>query len=948
MNPPWETYLQVPPPGLDLASCEREQIHIPGAIQPHGALIAALAGTWQITHASANLEQILGRRPDEVLGRTLDTVLGEPAFRVLQAAGSRERTALGIVHSLPGMDGRFLHLNAHKSGARMCLDIEPLAVDPAQRPPLTVVHSVLETFKHATSQKQLCELAIQGLKGITGYERVMVYRFGDGGHGEVIAEIHTPHLEPYLGNHYPTTDIPPQARRQYLRQRVGSIADSSYVPVKLLTDTALDDGSPLDLTCSSLRSVSPMHLEFMRNMGTAASLSIGLAVNSELWGLLICHHSTPRIVDPEMRAVADMIGQVVSLLLGTLADAEVFAQRLNRDASLRGLISQLAVAVPLPEALAEAGSDLLRLMRASGAVVRVAGSLFAIGSTPPLDVAERVLQVLQPDAAGTPIAINDLGLRHAEFASCMSEASGVLLLPLAPGPENVILWFRPELSRTVTWAGNPGEHAVVDPSTGQVSPRRSFAAWQQVVTGCAAPWTESDLAIARTLRGAIEVEVAQRAKAELAWLRHYQDLSDSLELKVQQRTRALEAEIIERQKAEDTLQQAQKMESIGQLTGGVAHDFNNVLAAVFGNLDLAQSRTTDLKTKRFLQNAQLAADRGAKLTGHLLSFARRQPLKREPCDLNLLSMRFTDLITRAIGSAIEVRLVLAKDLWTVIADATQFEMALLNLAVNARDAMPDGGKLVIRTSNIASGSPDLPSDLDPGDYVCVSLQDIGTGMNAIVASRAFEPFYTTKDVGRGTGLGLSQVYGFSKQLGGTSMLTSVVGSGTNVSVFFPRLHERQSQEVVIAGPIPVLMAMPPAGASMKNKRLLVIDDEPDVRDATVESLRDLGFNVIAADSARLGLEILEAGVPMDLIVTDFSMPEMNGVEFIRRAQLARPELPCLLVTGYAAIGDSVSVASETITILRKPYRLKELSTAVGELLSHGTGQPSEVTPLPVY
>ena len=931
MNDRVEPFLLAAPSGLDPSFCEREPIHVPGAIQPHGAVIAALADGWLVTHASANLVDVLGRPAEAVLGRPLRDALGDAVFQVLRDAGSRDRTVLSLVQALPGTDGRALHLSAHRSGARICVDIEPVFPEPGHRPPMTIVHSVLDTFRQATSQKELCELAIRGLRSITGYDRVMVYRFGEGGHGEVIAEVHAPQLEPYLGNHYPTTDIPPQARRQYLRQRVGAVADSRYRPVPLLADAALDDGVPLDLTYSALRSVSPVHREFMRNMGTAASLSIGLARGQELWGLLICHHATPRIVDPEMRAVVDMIGQVASLLLGTLGEAEVYTQRLDRDASLRTLVNRLSAPVPLPEALAAAEAELLDLVHATGVVVRISDSLFRLGRTPPWTVVQRVLAVLQPVAGDEPLAVDDLGLRHPEFAACTGEASGALLLPLAPGIDDVILWFRPESSRTVTWAGNPAEHAVFDPATGQVSPRTSFAAWKQTTTGCSTPWTEADLALAQNFRSAVEVEVAQRAKAELAWLRHYQELSDSLERKVEQRGQALETETRERQKAEATLQQAQKMEAIGQLTGGVAHDFNNVLAAVLGNLDLAQARSTDPATRRFLQNAQHAAERGAKLTDHLLSFARKQPLRREPCELNRLSLRFKDLIARAIGPAIEVSMTLADDLWTVMADANQFEMALLNMAVNARDAMPEGGRLVIATSNVPAGSPELPSDLDPGDYARVSMQDTGTGMSAEVAGRAFEPFYTTKQVGKGTGLGLSQIYGFSKQLGGTAMLSSEVGSGTRIDLLLPRAPRPPG----VALPAAARLAPadePPAGRPPNGARLLVIDDEPDVRAVTADTLRELGFHVVSAESARQGLEILERGAAMDLVVTDFSMPEMNGIEFIRRAQLLRPDLPCLLVTGYADIRDPADMATGDVVILRKPYRMKQLAAIVGQLL----------------
>jgi PAS domain S-box-containing protein len=407
------------------------------------------------------------------------------------------------------------------------------------------------------------------------------------------------------------------------------------------------------------------------------------------------------------------------------------------------------------------------------------------------------------------------------------------------------------------------------------------------------------------------------------------ELSESLERKVAQRTRALEVEIIERQAAEATLRQTQKMEAVGQLTGGIAHDFNNVLAAVLGNLELAGNRTADPAVHRFLERSHEAAERGAKLVDHLLSFARKQPLRREPCEINRLITNFSDLLQRTIGSTVNVRLTLADDLWMVMADPTQFEMALLNLAVNARDAMPEGGTLDVETRNLGAASPDLPSDLVLGDYVCVSVRDTGTGMSAETAARVFEPFYTTKDVGKGTGLGLSQVYGFSKQLGGGTMVSSKLGAGTCIGLLLPRASESGRR----ASFVRVAIAEKLPSANPHHGRLLVVDDEPDVRDVAVETLISLGFDVVWAETGDRGLNILGNGPQVDLALVDFSMPEMDGLEFIRRARLSRPDLPCLLVTGGADIDDQLGMSSDDIRILRKPYHIRDLAAAVDLLLA---------------
>ena len=514
------------PTPWDTSACGREAIHTPNAIQPHGALLAARVEGRLVSHASANLAAILGQPAAEVLGRPLKEVFGEAAGGALEGcAGPRNGTSLSQVHAFPGPGGSTLCLRAYLSGAHICVDIEPVRHCPGPGTPVTLAQSVLETFSHAATRADLCDLAVQGLRSITGYDRVMAYRFGPDGHGEVIAEACAPQLEPYLGLRYPASDIPPQARRLYLRQRVGAIADSSYQPVPLLAAPALDDGGLIDLTHSALRSVSPVHLEYMRNMKTAASLTIGLAQRQELWGMLVCHHATPRIAGPDLRAVAHMIGQVVSLLLASLGDAEDYVQRLERISILRELVARLAAAVPLPEAFAAAQTELLGLVDASGAVVRLSGTLFCIGRTPPLAAAGRALAVLQSEAGGEVMAVDDLGLRHPDLVACTSQGSGALLLPLAQDSDDAILWFRPELSRTVTWGGDPAEHATADPVTAHISPRVSFVAWKESVRGQSEPWVKADLMLASEVRSAVQAELAHRTKAELARLRHYDPLT---------------------------------------------------------------------------------------------------------------------------------------------------------------------------------------------------------------------------------------------------------------------------------------------------------------------------------------------------------------------------------------------------------------------------------------
>jgi diguanylate cyclase (GGDEF)-like protein/PAS domain S-box-containing protein len=501
------------PSAPDLSHCGSEPIHIPGAIQPHGAVLAALADGLLVTHASANLAAILGRPVEAVLGRPLENAIGEAACRELLDAGTSGAMTPEHVHFLRLPDGGMLNLRAHRTGRHVCVDIEPQELEPTR--PLFLARQVVVAFKHAASAIELCELAVDGLKALSGYDRVMAYRFFEDGHGEVIAEAREPSLVAYLGQHYPASDIPPQARRLYMRQRVGAIVNSSYIPVPLCAEPTLDDGTPLDLTHSALRSPSPVHCEYMRNMNTAASLTIGLAHGSDLWGMLVCHHTKPRCAGFEMRAAADLIGLVVSLLLVSTGEAEVLAQRLQSSATLRVLADRLAAPVPLSEALTAAKAEVLRLAGATGAVVRLSGTLVSLGATPSPPAIKIALAALHPLADRDRVVVDNLSLRYPELADSIGEASGALLLPLASGEDDLILWFRPELTRTIVWGGNPGEHTTTHSATARISPRTSFAAWKETVKGHSAPWTTADMAQAREVRNAIEAEVAKRTQIAL-------------------------------------------------------------------------------------------------------------------------------------------------------------------------------------------------------------------------------------------------------------------------------------------------------------------------------------------------------------------------------------------------------------------------------------------------
>jgi len=410
----------------------------------------------------------------------------------------------------------------------------------------------------------------------------------------------------------------------------------------------------------------------------------------------------------------------------------------------------------------------------------------------------------------------------------------------------------------------------------------------------------------------LNLELEQRVQERTAELAQ---ANAELERRVEERTREREAALAQ-------VHEMQKLESLGQLTGGVAHDFNNVLMAVLGNLELVEARLTDDRLRRMVQNARRAGQRGAKLTEQLLAYARRQRLTPEPTDLNrLVAAEPVDMLRRALGGTVEVKTALAPDLWAALADPTQLDLIVLNLAINARDAMPEGGTLLIETANMPKGHGHLPSGLPAGDYVMIAVTDNGTGMTDEVAAKAFEPFFSTKETGKGSGLGLSQVYGVTRQLGGAVQLKTKLGEGTRVEIFLPRTAEQPA--------VPNAERTRPSYLAA-SATVLVVDDQEEVREVSVSHVETLGYRAIPAGSGKGALEIFDGGASIDLLLADFAMPGMSGIELARTVRRKRPNLPVVIVTGYAEIGDTKDL--EGMLLLKKPYRLDDLAATIENAL----------------
>ncbi len=439
--------------------------------------------------------------------------------------------------------------------------------------------------------------------------------------------------------------------------------------------------------------------------------------------------------------------------------------------------------------------------------------------------------------------------------------------------------------------------------------------------------------------------LAADARARMLAEEKLRQLNTSLEDRVVLRTnelaqanQQLKAEIKERERIQADLLHAQKIEAIGQLTSGIAHDFNNLLTAILGNLEIARRRVRDKRVIEVLDTATRAGKRGAKLVGDLLTFSRRQHLQLDPLDVNGTIENAQELLKRSITSIIRTDMKLQSGLWKAMGEASQLELAVLNLAINARDAMPSGGRLTITTANVPAGDPRLPVDLKD-DCVMVSVADTGTGMSEEVRAKVFEPFFTTKGLGKGTGLGLSMVYGLVRRCGGSVSIDTRLDEGTTVSMFFPRataeslaLAERRSAGVD-----------PNVTPQSLGATVLVVDDDPEVRAFVTSLLYDIGYVVVDAEDGEAALRALERKEGIDLMITDLAMPSMTGLELIVRARQILPLLPVVLITGAANVtaGD-LSLAHAQF--LKKPFDIQDLVATINRALADADAKPG--SPLP--
>jgi len=520
-------HAQPTPPKPDLTACDREPIHIPGHIQPHGALIATFPDSMRISHVSENFEDSVGLPAAQALNAELGDLLGSDlAAAVKTSLASGSYTPSNILNlDLPIPRNPNRNVVAHRHLGRTIIELEMPPLRQDQESSLAQAQMIITSLHRSETVSQLCTVATRELRQLTGFDRVMIYRFDADGHGTVIAEDRRDDLEPFLDLHYPASDIPQQARRLYVLQRVRSIPDVHYAPVRVLAAPDAGASTELDMSFCALRGVSPVHLEYMRNMDVRATMAVSLVKETALWGMIVCHHTAPLAQSADTRSFCDLIGQLTSMLLQKVEDADFLAERLRRYQSIAMLRNEMENAENIARTLARHSSAMLELVGASGALVRIGDDTMLLGQTPDQPQAASILNTLRQFHSEEIVGISDAGRPGEVAADAADTASGILLMPILNNPQDAIAWLRPETVRTVNWGGNPTKSAAQVADNGMISPRKSFAKWSEQVRGRADPWSAIDLQTAHELRRTITGALLRQAEVRLAQLSAYDPLT---------------------------------------------------------------------------------------------------------------------------------------------------------------------------------------------------------------------------------------------------------------------------------------------------------------------------------------------------------------------------------------------------------------------------------------
>ena len=816
-----------------LTNCEREPIHIPGSIQPHGILLVLKEPDLTILQASENTKEIIGIKAETLIDNNLDMLLDELQVKRLKECLLNEelqsfnpiklstKTNLkpvafdGIIHRIKGV---------------LILELE--STTSIEYMPFFSFYHYIRTaaskIQESPNLQQLCQNIATEVRHLSGFDRVMVYKFSPDGHGEVIAEDKREDLTTYLGLNYPASDIPQQARKLYCLNWIRLIADVNYQPVPIIPTNNPLTNDPIDLSFTGLRSVSPLHIEYLQNMGVGASMSISLMKDQQLWGLVACHHYSPKYISYEARTACKFLGQVMSVELSSKADTENYDYQLKLKSLISRFIEYMSREQNVVDGLLKHYPNLLELVSAEGAAVCLENQCRVIGKTPSLKELSSLIEWIGNNFKEDVFYTDSLAKLYPEAEKYKDVASGLIGISLSQTQNYYVLCFRPEVVQTVNWAGNPHEPAeitkVMEDGSLRLSPRKSFELWKEIVKFKSLPWKECEIEAVQELRNAI-IKIVLRQADELAKLNAALQKSEARE---REKATQLEQALKELQRTQTQLVQSEKMSALGQMVAGIAHEINNPINFIYGNLSHADEYTQDLlellslyqkhfpvpgkeiKEKaeqveldflvedlpKLLASMKLGAERIREIVLALRNFSRLDESEMKFVDIHegidstllILSNRIKSSPNR---TGIEVIKKYGK-LPKVECYAGQLNQVFMNILANAIDALEEG---LENSSLVDWQQPDSKYSLPTieistktiaNNYVTISIKDNGPGITEEMKNRLFDPFFTTKSVGKGTGIGLAISYAVVvEKHQGNLTCNSVQGKGAEFIIEIP-------------------------------------------------------------------------------------------------------------------------------------------------------------------
>ena len=730
---------------VDLTTCDREPIHIPGSIQPHGVLLVLTEPALTIAQVSENVGDHFPLGVADILAQPLSVILDDPASvdevrEALREERWHEANPLHITAHATRFDGI-----VHRHEGAAILELEPNPDPPFGRAVHHPFRPALMQIQRVRTLSELAEVVVEHMRRVTGFERVMFYRFHEDGHGSVDAEAKAPELESYLGLHYPASDIPEQARQLYLKNPIRLIFDARYTPARVVPPLRPDTRGPLDLSFAVLRSVSPIHLEYMANMGVRASMSISLVVRDRLWGLISClNHTGPRRVPHEMRSACEFLGRLTSLQIDALEDREALVLRAGRRATEEALgdaMSASAAEETLGAALLAHATELMGLVRADGAALVSAGECVTCGRTPPPELIQEIATWLEKRGELRPFAASSLGDLFPRALEASDVASGLLTFALPGVPQRRLLWFRPEVIKTVSWAGDPSKSVTADPGK-RLQPRRSFALWTENVRHRSHLWTTSDLEAADELRRrAIEIDLERRLVSEQRAVREREEVIAIVSHDL-------------RSPLSSILMQAEMMMSPAR-TGGEE--------------TISQVRTGVERIRRSATHMKAMVD-------DLLDLATIES-QRFALHLESVQSRFMveEALLAASPMAVTKRITLATELIDppkLEADPERIFRVLSNLLGNAIKFTPEGGTITVGAKC-------------RGGELLITVADTGPGIPTDTIAHVFDRYWKVRATSSvGSGLGLYIAKGIVNAHGGRIWAESSA-SGATLSFTLP-------------------------------------------------------------------------------------------------------------------------------------------------------------------